>query len=70
MIKVKICGLKSASSVQQAIISGADYLGFVFYNKSPRYIDPLGVKYLSDLIPKEIKKVLSHFQGTALEPFF
>ena len=57
MIKVKICGLKSASSVQQAIISGADYLGFVFYNKSPRYIDPLGVKYLSDLIPKEIKKV-------------
>ena len=58
MIKVKICGLKSKSSVQQAVLSGADYIGFVFYNKSPRYINPIDVNHLSNLIPKKIKKVL------------
>lgn len=57
MIKVKICGLKSKSSVQQAVLSGADYIGFVFYNKSPRYINPIDVNHLSNLIPKKIKKV-------------
>ena len=54
---VSFCGLKSKSSVQQAVLSGADYIGFVFYNKSPRYINPIDVNHLSNLIPKKIKKV-------------
>ena len=57
MIKVKICGLNSKSSVQQAVLSGADYIGFVFYKKSPRYINPIDVNKLSKLIPKTIQKV-------------
>lgn len=57
MIKVKICGLKSKSSVQQAVLSGADYIGFVFYNKSPRYVNPMDAHQLSNLIPKQTKKV-------------
>lgn len=37
-IKVKICGLKDEANVRVAVENGADFLGFVFYDKSPRNI--------------------------------
>jgi phosphoribosylanthranilate isomerase len=36
--KVKICGLKTAEDVAAAVAGGADYVGFVFYERSPRYV--------------------------------
>lgn len=38
MAKVKICGLKTIESVKAAIDNDADFLGFVFFEKSPRNI--------------------------------
>ncbi len=38
--QVKICGLKDADSAIAAARAGADYLGFVFFRKSPRFITP------------------------------
>ncbi len=38
--KVKICGLKTAGAVDAALRCGADYLGFIFFEKSPRNIAP------------------------------
>ena len=35
---VKICGVKSEEIANHAIISNADYLGFIFYPQSPRNI--------------------------------
>ena len=35
---VKICGLNPARDVQLCIDLGVDFLGFVFYEKSPRNI--------------------------------
>jgi phosphoribosylanthranilate isomerase len=38
--EVKICGLRSAAALDAALAAGADYVGFVFYAKSPRNISP------------------------------
>lgn len=38
MVKVKICGLKDEANVRMAVENGADFLGFVFFEKSPRNI--------------------------------
>ena len=38
-MKIKICGLNPARDVQACINLNVDFLGFVFYNKSPRNTD-------------------------------
>ncbi|HEY1857457.1 phosphoribosylanthranilate isomerase [Acidocella sp.] len=49
---VKICGINSAASFDAVVEAGADFLGFVFFPPSPRYVTPaqaaaLSVRHLS-----------------------
>ena len=46
-MKIKICGLNPARDVQLCINLKVDYLGFVFYEKSPRNIKLSDLKELS-----------------------
>ena len=47
-MKIKICGLNPARDVQLCINLKVNYLGFVFYEKSPRNISLPEIKKLAN----------------------
>ena len=57
MTKVKICGLTEPNSLTAAIEAGADFIGLVFYEPSPRYVAIEVAKYLSSFIPDNVETV-------------
>lgn len=55
-MKIKICGITNKEDALMCERAGADALGFIFYNKSPRYVAPLIVSKISkELSPLTIK---------------
>lgn len=56
-IRVKICGLSTPETVTAAVEAGADYIGFVFYGRSPRNVPPARAAELAKLAPAEVLKV-------------
>jgi phosphoribosylanthranilate isomerase len=45
--KVKICGIRTEAALDAALESGADYVGLVFYERSPRHVDLATAERLS-----------------------
>ena len=39
-LDIKICGLKTDAALAAALAGGATHIGFIFFSKSPRYVDP------------------------------
>jgi len=56
-VTVKICGLSDLTNLKVAIDAGVDYVGFVFFPKSPRSVTPAQAGQLSRHVPSSVKKV-------------
>ncbi len=56
-VTAKICGLSTPESVDAAMRHGARHLGFVFFPKSPRNVDPAKAGSLGRTIGPQVGKV-------------
>src|ERR1700677_1456147 len=57
MVKVKICGITNLRDARQAFKAGADFLGFNFYPRSPRYVTPRTARLILGRLPKKVASV-------------
>lgn len=56
MLKLKVCGMRLAANIAAVAELQPDYLGFIFYEKSPRVISEVSAELIK-YIPAEIKTV-------------
>ncbi len=56
-MRTKICGITSYEDAMIAIDAGADALGFVFYEQSPRFVTIAQAKSIISKLPPFIEKV-------------
>ncbi len=57
MTWIKICGMTNLEDALVAVDAGADAVGFVFYEKSPRCVSVETAKKIVSRLPKELEKI-------------
>ena len=53
-IKLKICGMRDGENIREVAALSPQYMGFIFYRKSPRFV---GDDFVMPVIPPSIRKV-------------
>jgi phosphoribosylanthranilate isomerase len=54
MVKLKVCGMREERNIREVADVGLDYLGFIFYPQSPRYV---GDAFEMPVLPSPVKRV-------------
>ena len=54
-MKIKVCGLKYPDNIKAVAELKPDYMGFIFYDRTPRFVNDLQVNVLNEL-PLSIQK--------------
>lgn len=52
--KVKICGISNIETLKTLISLDLDFIGFIFYSKSPRYVDTKFLQSIEDIDFKDV----------------
>ncbi|MHA4737304.1 phosphoribosylanthranilate isomerase [Dyadobacter sp. MSC1_007] len=56
-MKIKVCGMRQQGNIEKVMALQPNFIGFIFYEKSPRFVgDELNEEYIRS-IPQGIKKV-------------
>jgi phosphoribosylanthranilate isomerase len=55
--RIKICGLRDEAAVETAVLAGADAVGFVLVESSPRFIEPEDASALMMVLPPMVMAV-------------
>ena len=56
-MKIKVCGMRQQGNIEELVKLNPNFIGFIFYEKSPRFAgEELNEEYVRS-IPKSIKKV-------------
>jgi phosphoribosylanthranilate isomerase len=63
LTRIKICGITNREDARCAAEAGADFLGFIFYPPSPRYVDPERVAAIVRAIRDEFGVRAPRFVG-------
>ena len=69
MTWIKICGTTNLDDALLAVDAGADAIGFVFYEKSPRNVAPEAAAEIAAKLPGSIEKIGVFVDGTSSEPW-
>ena len=57
MVKVKICGITSGDDARLAVEAGADALGFIFVENTPRFVSPDAAAAIIRMLPPFVTPV-------------
>ena len=55
-LKLKVCGMRDIKNIQGLVAIEPDFIGFIFYHKSPRYVGEMDDNFIM-CIPSGIHKV-------------
>ncbi len=76
-LKLKVCGMRDPENISELIKLKPDFIGFIFYGKSPRYVSepdedlfsriPLSIKKVGVFVNEEIDTVLDLYNKLGLD---
>jgi len=74
-IRIKVCGMKNQANIQQVGSFAPDYIGFIFYKDSPRYVGadfripelPSSIRRVGVFVNESIENVLNTIEKYALD---